>query len=94
MSNDCGEDEDDRVVLEGNGKQKRTGHENDWESQAVCLSRHDTESVAAAAVPAGVRSSSFVPLDVCPVCSPANFLNLDESPACGLILHGPSSLEQ
>ncbi len=59
MSNNCGEDEDGRMVLDGNGKQKRTGHENEQESQAGFLLWHDTESVAAAAVPAGVRYSSF-----------------------------------
>lgn len=59
MSNKCGEREEDGMVVDGDGKQKRTRHENEQRSQTVCLPCHDTASVAAAAVPAGVHSFSF-----------------------------------
>jgi len=47
------------MVVDRNGKQQRTGHENEQERQAGFVSWHDAESVASAAVPAGVRYSSF-----------------------------------
>lgn len=59
MSNNCGKHEDDGMIFDGNGKQKRTGHENEQEREAGCLSWHSTESVAAAAASGGVRYSSF-----------------------------------
>lgn len=59
MSRNCGEEKDDRMVVDGNGEQERTGHKNEQERQAAFVSWHDTESIAGAAVPVSVRYPSF-----------------------------------
>jgi hypothetical protein len=59
VANNGREGKNDRMVVDRNGKQQRTGHENEQERQAGFVSWHDAESVASAAVPAGVRYSSF-----------------------------------
>jgi hypothetical protein len=59
MSNNCGENEDDGMIVDRNGKQKLTGHENEQERQADHLSWHSMKSVAAAAASGGARYSSF-----------------------------------